>query len=149
MFRLHMNGPSQNPFDFGDAGGGLYNSAAGSFMGYAQVRTSTPAARALFAYEARRLAEILGGGGEGWGRSSFRPTNCGASLGSLDCARLLIEFSSDGSHADLVAEPTARVFRMSAFGWGGRRAVGFLRSGWAPEDAGTASNASWLAFKAP
>jgi hypothetical protein len=32
--------------------------------------------------------------------------------------------------ANVAAQPTAKVFRLSAFDWGNRRAVGFFRSAW-------------------
>jgi hypothetical protein len=40
LFRLHMSGPSQIPFNFGDATPDIKNSAAASFMGYSQGTTS-------------------------------------------------------------------------------------------------------------
>lgn len=143
LFRLHMNGPAQSPFDFGDAEGGLNNSAAGFFMGYSQVQATNAPTRALYAYEGRRLARIIGGG------SGAARKNCGAGLGSLDCSRMLLEFAAGGSHASLAAQPLAKAFRLSAFDWDGRLAIGFFRSGWSAEEEGTAGKQAWLAFKAP
>jgi hypothetical protein len=152
LFRLHMNGPSQSAFDFGDSDGSLANSAAGYFMGYAALPTSSPALRDLNAYEGRRLAKLIagsdgggdGGGGGGGGGGGDTKYNCS----KIDCARLLLGYSAAGTHADLAAQPTARVFKLSAFGWDGRDAVGFFRSAWSAEASGAAGKETWLGFKA-
>ena len=65
-----------------------------------------------------------------------------------DRARLLLGYSAAGTHADLAAQPTARVFKLSAFGWDGRDAVGFFRSAWSAEASGAAGKEAWLGFKA-
>ena len=63
LFRLHMNGPSQNSFDFGDSNGFVFNEGSDPslFMGYAQLPTSNSQLRSLCAYEGRRLAKIVAG----------------------------------------------------------------------------------------
>lgn len=142
LFRLHMNGPSQEPFDFGDASGGLNNSAASFMMGYSMVPSTNQATQALFAYESRRLAQLISGG-------AGMQTSCGASLGSLDCAKLLLDFNPNGTHSNLAAQPLGKVFRLSAFEWNNRYAIGFFRSGWSSEKQGTLGKEAWLAFKAP
>lgn len=142
LFRLHMNGPSQTPFNFGDSVPSLNNSAAGYFLGYGRIPTSSPSAASLFSYEGRRLADIISGG------NGTSPPDRRYDCTVLDCARLLLEYSAAGSHALLEEEPTARVFRLSAFGWGGRKAVGFFRSAWGAADDGTAATAAWIGFKA-
>jgi hypothetical protein len=166
LFRLHMNGPSQNSFDFGDSNGALSNSAAGYFMGYSALPSSNRQLRALCAYEGRRLAKLIAGyvdpadaaaaGGEAEPPTKY---NCGSRLAvgggvgpnstsAVDCARLLIDYSADGTDADIQALPTARLFKLSAFGWEGRRAIGFFRSGWSTEAEGAAGKHAYLAFKA-
>ena len=95
------------------------NSAAGYFMGYAQVPETDAQTRALFAYEGRRIAGLIG-----------------VSDGLSDASRMLLEYSAEGSHALLAAQPTAKVFRLSAFDWGDRRALGFFRSAWSAEASG-------------
>ena len=111
----------------------------GYFMGYSALPTSSPELRALNAYEARRLAALVGGYSAGDDSSgvaggSANPTKYNCSL--LDCTHLLLDYSAAGSHADLVAQPTAKLFKMSAFGWDDRDAVGFIRSGWSAEASG-------------
>ena len=140
LFRLHANAPSQTPYNFGDASLDISGDAAGYFMGYAALPTSSPRLRALSAYEARRLAKLFGGAGG----ASPAAYDCSR----IDCARLLLGYSSAGARADLAAEPTAKVFRMSAFGWDGRDAVGFMRSAWSAEASGANGTEAWLAFKA-
>ena len=58
-----------------------------------------------------------------WARSGPNST-----AGVVDCARLLIDYSPAGDEALLHAQPTARLFKLSAFGWEGRNAIGFFRS---------------------
>ena len=94
------------------------------------------AVRALSAYEARRLAKLLAGCAGSDGSLKY---NCS----KVDCARLLIDYSPAGTHADLVAQPTARLFRMSAFGWDGRAALGFFRSSWSAEASGARGKEAW------
>jgi hypothetical protein len=125
LFRLHMNGPSQSSFDFGDSDGSLANSAAGYFMGYSALPSSSPRLRSLCAYEGRRLALLIAGRGGGHSGSGGS-YDCS----KIDCARLLIDYSALGTHAMLQALPTARLFKLSAFGWEGRNAIGFFRSRW-------------------
>lgn len=194
LFRLHMNGPSQNSFDFGDSDGALDNSAAGYFMGYSALPSSSQQLRSLCAYEGRRLAKIVGGyhdqdynydqdynqgsshnqdsghgqdHGQGQGHTGGAAVyklkyNCGAvikdsaiaigngttPLGEISCARLLIDYSAAGSDAEIQALPTARVFKLSAFGWEGRNALGFFRSAWSVESEGALGKHAYLAFKA-
>ena len=63
LFRLHMNGPSQNSFDFADSDGFLFNEGSDPslFMGYSQLPTSNNQLRSVSAYEARRLAKLVAG----------------------------------------------------------------------------------------
>ena len=35
-------------------------------------------------------------------------------------ARVLLDYSAAGSHANVAAQPTAKVFRLSAFNWDNR-----------------------------
>ena len=122
-------------YNFGDSTAGLNasreNSAAGYFMGYGQVPETDADTQALFAYEGRRLAKLIG-----------------VSDGLVDASRVLLEYSPAGSYANVAAQPTAKVFRLSAFDWGNRRAVGFFRSAWSVESEGTSGKHSYLAFKA-
>ena len=141
LFRLHMNGPSQTPFNFGDSYPDIDNSAAMYFMGYAALPTSSLALRRLCAYEGRRLARLIAGYAGAGEVDSYDCTR-------IDCARLLLDYSAAGSHADLLSQPRARVFRLSAFGWDGRAAVGFFRSGWSTDKSGVTGKEAWLAFKA-
>ena len=67
--------------------------------------------------------------------------------GRLDCARLLIDYSPAGTDAEIQALPTARLFKLSAFGWEGRNAIGFFRSAWSVESEGVHGKHSYLAFK--
>jgi len=71
-----------------------------------------------------------------------------AGPGRMDCSRMLINYSPEGSNADIQALPTARLFKLSAFGWEGREALGFFRSAWSAESEGTAGKHAYLAFKA-
>ncbi len=167
LFRLHLNGPSQTPFDFGDSETRLYNNGASYFMGYAKIPTTDAQRSALFAYQGRRLARSIAG--YAVNASSFSPPtpppqshaplpapstpntlrqaeryNCSM----VDCARLLLEYSAAGNSTTLEAEPTGRVFKMGAFEWGGHRGVGSFRSGWASESDGLNGTQTWLAFKA-
>ena len=159
LFRLYMNGPSQSSFDFGDCDGELSNSAAGYFMGYSALPSSNRQLRSLCAYEGRRLAKLIAGYVDPTDDSSSAtaPTkyNCGTRLAvgpnttsAIDCARLLIDYSADGTDADIQALPTARLFKLSAFGWEGRDAIGFFRSAWSVESEGVGGKHSYLAFKA-
>ncbi len=154
LFRLHMNGPSQSSFDFGDSDGALANSAAGYFMGYSALPSSNHQLRSLCAYEGRRLAKLVGGysgssvdtdtSGVGTADSDVTKYNCSL----IDCARLLIDYSAAGSDALIHSIPTARIFKLSAFGWEGRSALGFFRSAWSTESEGVNGKHSYLAFKA-
>jgi hypothetical protein len=150
LFRLHMNGPSQNSFDFGDSNGALSNSAAGYFMGYSALPTSNEQLRSLCAYEARRLAKLVGGYASGEaptaGATGRATTEYNCSL--IDCARLLIDYSAAGTDAEIQSLPTARLFKLSAFGWEGRNAIGFFRSAWSVESEGVGGKHAYLAFKA-
>jgi hypothetical protein len=148
LFRIYMNGPSQNSFDFGDCDGDITNSAAGSLMGYGAVPTSSRSLRSLFSYEARRLAKLLGGYSSGGGTKYNCGGAIGEGLGGVDCPRLLMTYSAAGTHQDLLAQPTAKLFKMSAFHWDGRNAVGFFRSAWSAEASGVKGTEAWLGFKA-
>ena len=170
LFRLHMNGPSQASFDFGDSNGALSNSAAGYFMGYSALPTSSRQLRSLCAYEGRRLAKLIGGYDEKntnttADTSAAAPSkykyNCGGrsplaittaektyATSAIDCARLLIDYSPAGTDAEIQSMPTARLFKLSAFGWEGRDAIGFFRSAWSLESEGASGKHSYLAFKA-
>ena len=55
------------------------------------------------------------------------------------------EFESDGVP---VSRVQARLFKLSAFGWEGRDAVGFFRSSWGVESEGARGKHAYLAFKA-
>eukprot|EP00729_Bicosta_minor_P012448 gene12448-30134_t len=154
LFRLHMNGPSQTSFDFGDS---LHSdptefTAAGYLMDYSALATSNRQLRNLCAYEARRLAKIYGGYNYSKRRTSAYNSSASAVLkyncSTINCARLLIHYSPAGNDADLQALPTAKVFKMSAFGWDGRDAIGFFRSGWSVESEGANGKHAYLAFKA-
>lgn len=142
LFRLHMNGPSQNSFDFGDCDGFLNNSAAQYFMGYSAVPTSNTNLRSVCAYEARRLARLIGGNSDSNGKAT--KYDCS----KLDCARLLLDYSASGTETMIQSLPTARLFKLSAFGWEGRNALGFFRSAWSTESEGTSGKHAYLAFKA-
>jgi hypothetical protein len=149
LFRLHMNGPSQSSFDFGDSfdEDPTEFTAAGYFMGYSALPTSNRQLRNLCAYEGRRLAKIYGGYYSKNGNSSASAAfkyNCS----KINCARLLINFSPAGTDAAIQALPTAKLFKLSAFGWDGRNAIGFFRSGWSVESEGTSGKHAYLAFKA-
>ena len=74
------------------------------------------------------------------------PTTDGGDV--IDCSRLLIDYSPAGTAADIQALPTARLFKLSAFGWQGRNAIGFFRSAWSTEAEGASGKHSYLAFKA-
>jgi hypothetical protein len=171
-----MNGPSQDSFDYGDSNGKLENSAAGYFMGYSALPTSDKQLRSICAFEGRRLAKLVGGYVDGAadassnsnssssssssssGSDAVAPTkyNCGGKLaysnstpsGVIDCARLLMDFSAAGSEREIQALPTGKVFKLSAFGWEGRDALGFFRSAWSTESEGVSGKHSYLAFKA-
>ena len=49
-------------------------------------------------------------------RSPTATATSPAPLGIIDCARLLMDYSPAGSAADIQALPTARLFKLSAFG---------------------------------
>ena len=68
--------------------------------------------------------------------------------GRMDCSYLLMHFSPAGTDAEIQALPTAQVFKLSAYEWDGRDAVGFFRSAWSTETEGTSGKHSYLAFKA-
>lgn len=151
LFRLHMNGPSQSSFDFGDSDGSLANSAAGYFMGYSQLPSSSHQLRSLCAYEGRRLAQLVGGyspTASSPGARSPGATGTRYNCSLIDCARLLIDYSAEGSDALIQSVPTARLFKLSAFGWEGRSALGFFRSAWSTASEGVDGKHSYLAFKA-
>lgn len=63
LFSLHMRGPSQATFDFGDSDGSLYNEGSdpGFLMGYSALPTSSRQLRSICAYEGRRLARLVAG----------------------------------------------------------------------------------------
>ena len=155
--------PSQAAFDFGDSDGFLNNSAAGYFMGYAALPTSNRQLRSLCAYEARRLAKLIGGYRSAADETDTIASADGAQItdmhmqhapeykyncSRLDCARLLIDFSAAGTDTEIQALPTARLFKLSAFGWEGREAIGFFRSGWSKEAEGVVGKHAYVAFKA-
>jgi hypothetical protein len=151
LFRLYMNGPSQASFDFGDSDGSLHNSAAQYFMGYSALPTSSSSVRSMCAYEARRLATLIGGYASGAAEGvdpahGAAPMKFNCSL--IDCARIMIDYSAAGTYADIQALPTARLFKLSAFGWEGRDAIGFFRSAWSTEADGVNGKHAYLAFKA-
>ena len=140
-----MNGPSQTPFNFGDSTPDIRNSAAGYFLGYANLPTSSLPLRHLCAYEGRRLAKLIAGYADAdKGGDQVLKYNCTL----VDCARLLIDYSASGDHEDLLSQPTAKLFRLSAFGWEGRAAIGFFRSAWSTDESGVRGKEAWLAFKA-
>jgi hypothetical protein len=159
LFRLHMNGPSQNSFDFGDSNGYVYNEGSDPslFMGYAQLPTSSTQLRSLCAYQGRRIAKLIASftdpatGDTKYNCSglfdSYLHNNTGTQ-GKIDCAFLLIDYSAAGTDAEIQALPTAKVFKLSAYGWDNRDALGFFRSGWSIESEGTTGKHSYLAFKA-
>jgi hypothetical protein len=95
-------------------------------------------ARALYAYVARRFVRII----------ARNATTGRYDCSKIDCPRMLLDYSAAGSHADLVAQPTAKLFKMSAFGWDDRNAVGFFRSAWSTEASGVDGKEAWLGFKA-
>lgn len=158
LFRLHMNGPSQNSFDFGDSNGYVYNEGCDPslFMGYSQLPTSSPRLRSLCAYEARRLAKLVASFTDANGITKYNCSgifesylyNNTGTHGKIDCAYLLIDFSAAGTAAEILAQPTAKVFQLSAFGWDNRDALGFFRSAWSVESEGVSGKHSYLAFKA-
>ena len=77
-------------------------------------------------------------------------THCNAryNCSLIDCGRILIDYNGAGTDADLQALPTARLFKLSAFGWDGRNAVGFFRSAWSLASEGAKGKHAYLAFKA-
>ena len=114
-------------------------------MGYGALPTSSLSLRHLCAYEGRRLAKLIAGYSDAdVADGQVVKYNCTL----IDCARLLIDYSPAGSHDDLLSQPTAKLFRLSAFGWGGRAAVGFFRSAWSTDKSGVEGKEAWLAFKA-
>ena len=68
--------------------------------------------------------------------------------GRMDCTYLLIDYSSAGTDAEIQAMPTAKVFKLSAYEWDNRDALGFIRSAWSTESEGLSGKHSYLAFKA-
>lgn len=109
LFRLHMNGPSQNSFDFGDSNGYVYNEGSDPslFMGYSQLPTSSSQLRSICAYEGRRLAKLVGSYKDPSGVTKY---NCSGIFdsylhnnttppGRMDCAYLLIDYSAAGTDA--------------------------------------------------
>eukprot|EP00729_Bicosta_minor_P009422 gene9422-29630_t len=158
LFRLHMNGPSQNSFDFGDSNGYVYNEGSDPslFMGYSQLPTSSSQLRSICAYEGRRLAKLVGSYKDPSGVTKY---NCSGIFdsylhnnttppGRMDCAYLLIDYSAAGTDAEIQALPTAKSFKLSAYGWDDRDALGFFRSAWGVESEGATGKHSYLAFKA-
>ena len=62
LFRLHLNGPTKMPFNFGDSVDVLSSSGtgeAGSFMGWSHNPTTADPLASLFAFEARRMARAI------------------------------------------------------------------------------------------
>ena len=153
-----MNGPSQNSFDFGDSNGYVYNEGSDPslFMGYAQLPTSSSQLRSICAYEGRRLAKLVASYTDQSGATKY---NCSGIFdsylhnnttppGRMNCAYLLIDYSAAGTDAGIQALPTAKSFKLSAYGWDDRVALGFFRSTWGVESEGTTGKHSYLAFKA-
>jgi hypothetical protein len=158
LFRLHMNGPSQNSFDFGDSNGYVYNEGSDPslFMGYSQLPTSSSGLRSICAYEGRRLAKLVAGFTDPSGATKY---NCSGIFdsylhnntgppGRMNCAYLLIDYSAAGTDAEIQALPTAKCFKLSAYGWDDRDALGFFRSAWSLESEQASGKHSYLAFKA-
>jgi hypothetical protein len=151
LFRLHMSSPSQFYFDFGDSfdEDPTEFTAAGYFMGYSALPTSNRQLRDLCAYEGRRLAKIYGGYySESGNSSTSTAANYKYNCSKINCARLLINYSPAGTDAAIQALPTAKLFKLSAFGWENRNAIGFFRSGWSVESEGAHGKHAYLAFKA-
>ena len=158
LFRLHMNGPSQNSFDFGDCNGYVYNEGSDPslFMGYAQLPTSSSQLRSLCAYEGRRLAKLVASFTDANGDTQYNCSglfesylfNNTGTHGKIDCSYLLIAYSAAGTDAEIQALPTAKLFKLSAYGWDNRDALGFFRSAWSVESEGASGKHSYLAFKA-
>ena len=158
LFRIHMNGPSQNSFDFADCNGNVYNEGSDPslFMGYAQLPTSSSQLRSLCAYEGRRLAKLVASFTDANGDTQYNCSglfesylfNNTGTHGKIDCSYLLIAYSAAGTDAEIQALPTAKLFKLSAYGWDNRDALGFFRSAWSVESEGASGKHSYLAFKA-
>jgi hypothetical protein len=66
----------------------------------------------------------------------------------MNCAYLLIDYSGAGTDAEIQALPTAKSFKLSAYEWDDRVALGFFHSAWSVESEGASGKHSYLAFKA-
>ena len=110
----------------------------------------------VFRYEGRRLAKLVAGFTDPSGATKY---NCSGIFdsylhnnttppGRMDCAFLLIDYSAAGTDAEIQALPTAKSFKLSAYGWDDRDALGFFRSAWGVESEGATGKHAYLAFKA-